>query len=146
MTGYQVTGGIDPFGYSNPLHKAVIPTIGAWIINYSIYPFFMLAPALGFIGAIMAFLTANLGNARLAFIASGLSIIGVIATVGVSMFPFILPSSTNLTSSLLVWDASSSELTLLIMLFAVIIFMPIILLYTAWVYRAMSGKVREGDV
>lgn len=145
LIGYQVTSSIDPFGYSNPLHKSVVPMVGAWISNYSIYPLTMLAPILGFIGAFFAFLTAHLGNSRFAFFCSGLSIIGVIGTVGVSMFPFILPSSTNLTSSLLVWDSSSTGLTLLIMLIAVIIFLPMILLYTAWVYRALSGKVKEGE-
>jgi cytochrome d ubiquinol oxidase subunit II len=66
---------------------------------------------------------------------------GVIGTVGVSMFPFILPSSTNLASSLLVWDASSSQLTLLLMLGVVIIFLPIVIIYTSWVYHALRGKV-----
>lgn len=144
LIGYEVISTIDPLADSNPLHKTVIPQVGAWIFNYSKYPISLLAPILGFLGAFAAFLTASLGNSRFAFFCSSLSLIGVIATVGVSMFPFILPSSTNLSSSLLVWDASSSALTLLIMLFAVIIFMPIILVYTAWVYRALSGKVREG--
>ena len=71
---------------------------------------------------------------------------GVIGTVGVSMFPFILPSSVNLASSLLVWDASSTKLTLLLMLFAVIIFLPIILLYTTWVYRTLRGKVNKETI
>lgn len=143
LIGYQVTSIIDPMGYSNPLHKTVMPMTGAWINNYSIHPVFMAAPLLGFIGALIAFFTAGAGSSRFAFVCSSLSIIGVIATVGVSMFPFILPSSTNYSSSLLVWDASSSALTLLIMLFAAIVFMPIILIYTSWVYRVMSGKVRE---
>jgi cytochrome d ubiquinol oxidase subunit II len=77
----------------------------------------------------------------LAFIASGLSIAGIIASVGVSMFPFILPSSSNPNHSLLVWDSSSSEVTLNIMLFATLIFFPIILAYTAWVYRVLRGEV-----
>lgn len=144
LIGYQVSSHIDMFADSNPLHKTVIPQVGAWIKNYSIYPYAIIAPGLGFIGAFFALITANLGNSRFAFFCSSLSIAGVITTVGVSMFPFILPSSTDLSSGLLVWDASSSALTLLIMLIAVIIFMPIILIYTAWVYRALSGKVKEG--
>lgn len=141
ISGYEVTAGADPFGYSNPLAKSVMPVIGGWMQNYHLYPFAMLAPIVGFVGAIGVFFTANLGNSRLAFVSSSLSIIGIIATVGVSMFPFILPSSTNLSSSLLVWDSSSSQLTLLLMLVAVIVFLPLILFYTAWVYRALGGKV-----
>lgn len=143
LLGYRVLDGVDPSGYSNPLHKQVVPIIGAWMQNYSLYPLAIIAPLLGFVGAFGAFAAAHWGNSRFAFICSGLSIIGIIGTVGVSMFPFILPSSTNLTSSLLVWDASSSQLTLLLMLAAVIIFLPIILIYTAWVYRVLGGKVKK---
>ncbi|MNJ01799.1 Cytochrome bd-II ubiquinol oxidase subunit 2 [compost metagenome] len=39
------------------------------------------------------------------------------------------------------WDASSSQLTLFIMLLATIVFLPIILVYTGWVYRVMRGPV-----
>jgi cytochrome d ubiquinol oxidase subunit II len=73
--------------------------------------------------------------------ASAASIIGIISTVGLSMFPFILPSSADPQSSLTVWDASSSHTTLFIMLGATTIFLPLILLYTAWVYRVLWGKV-----
>lgn len=146
LNSYHVVSGINPYGDSNPLHKEVVSKVGAWLDNYAAYPVAMLVPAMGFIGALGAMLFANLGNSRFAFICSSLSVMGVIGTVGVSMFPFILPSSNNLASSLLVWDASSSQLTLLLMLFAVIIFLPIILLYTAWVYRVLRGKVTTGDV
>lgn len=146
VTGYQVLAGANPFGFSNPLHKHVVPVVGGWLTNYSLYPAIIAAPALGFLGALLSILTVNWGNSRLAFVFSSISLAGVISTVGLSMFPFILPSSTNLTSSLLVWDASSSELTLLLMLWAVIIFMPIILIYTAWVYRVMKGKVTQKTI
>ena len=51
-------------------------------------------------------------RAGLAFIASGAAVAGVIATAGVSLFPFLLPSSLDPNASLTVWDASSSQLTL----------------------------------
>ena len=40
------------------------------------------------------------------------------------------------------WDASSSQLTLFIMLLATVIFLPIVLVYTAWVY---PRDARPGD-
>jgi cytochrome d ubiquinol oxidase subunit II len=42
---------------------------------------------------------------------------------------------------LTVWDASSSAKTLLIMLWAVIVLLPIVLLYTAWVFRVLKGRI-----
>lgn len=146
LFGYQVTGGADPVGYSNPLHKQVIHTLGAWMHNYYAYPQTMGVPTMAFVAICGVLLTASKRNSGFAFLCSCLSIAAIIATVGVSMFPFILPSSTHFTSSLLVWDASSSYLTLLVMLGSVIFFMPIILLYTAWVYRVMRGKVIGSDI
>lgn len=146
LMGYVAVDGVNPYGYSNPLHKHVMPRVGAWIENYKLYPVGLILPALGFIGALGVFMTAHRGTAKLAFVCSSFSLIGIIGAFGVSMFPFILPSSTNLTSSLLVWDASSSYLTLLVMLFAVIIFLPIVLFYTSWVYRVMRGKVTKKTI
>ena len=77
---------------------------------------------------------------------SSLAIIGVIASVGLTMFPFILPSSIDPKSSLAVWNASSSHQTLFVMLVSAVIFVPIILAYTTWVYKVLWGKVTEKSV
>ncbi|MDY6860636.1 MAG: cytochrome d ubiquinol oxidase subunit II, partial [Pseudomonadota bacterium] len=77
---------------------------------------------------------------------SKLGIFGVISSVGLTMFPFILPSTIDPRSSLTVWDSSSSHLTLFVMLVVTVIFVPLILLYTAWVYKVLWGKVTEDDV
>jgi cytochrome bd ubiquinol oxidase subunit II len=52
-----------------------------------------------------------------------------------------MPSSTMPNHGLTVWDASSSTKTLGIMLVAVVIFLPIVLAYTTWVYRVLRGRV-----
>ena len=70
----------------------------------------------------------------------------IIATVGLAMFPILLPSSSNPSHSLAVFDASSSRATLRNMLIATAIFMPMILAYTGWVYRVLWGKVGEKSV
>lgn len=126
---------------SNPLHKMVVQKTGCWIQNYITYPYAMIAPALGFLGAILASLSARVLNSKMAFFLSSCSVIGVVLTVGVSMFPFIMPSSSNPDASLIVWDSSSSQLSLQIMLVVAIIFLPIIFAYTAWVYHVLRGKV-----
>jgi cytochrome d ubiquinol oxidase subunit II len=72
---------------------------------------------------------------------SSLSIVGVIGTAGASLFPFVMPSSTHPGASLTVWDSVSSHLTLTLMFWATVLFMPIIVAYTSWAYRVMRGKV-----
>jgi cytochrome d ubiquinol oxidase subunit II len=89
----------------------------------------------------LALLMAWVRKPLAGFLASSVGILGVISTAGLSLFPFLMPSSSDPASSLTVWDASSSRLTLTVMLVAAAIFLPIILAYTAWVYRVMRGKV-----
>lgn len=152
LAGLWIAFGID--GYllkssfisgqpSNPLHKTVILATGAWLHNYALYPWMKTAPILGILASLGAFIFARKGQSKFAFCLSSLSIFGIISSVGLSMFPFILPSSTNPGSSLLVWDASSSQYTLQLMLIATVIFLPIIIAYTVWVYRILRGKVTE---
>lgn len=143
VSGYVITSNISFDGVSNPLRKTVEVQAGAWLSNYIHYPQTLVAPVCGFIGAIFAILVVSIRWYRLAWVLSAISITGIITTVGVSMFPFILPSSSDPNMSLLVWDASASHLSLFIMLISTIIFMPIILLYTSWVYYVMRGKVTE---
>lgn len=110
-------------------------------MNYGLYPWMIAAPAVGIAGGVLAMLLAGSKREKTAFICTGLMITGVILTAGFSMFPFIMPSSLDPKSSLTVWDSTSSQLTLEVMLVAVIVFLPIVLLYTGWVYRVLRGKV-----
>jgi len=48
--------------------------------------------------------------------------------------------------SLTVWDASSSQTTLFLMLVATALLLPVVLAYTAFVLRVMRGRVRLADV
>ena len=77
----------------------------------------------------------------LAFICSALAELGIIFTAGGSIFPFVMPSNTDLKSSLTVWDCVSSKLTLEIMFWVALIMTPIIIAYTSWAYHVMRGKV-----
>ncbi|MCB1811039.1 MAG: cytochrome d ubiquinol oxidase subunit II [Candidatus Competibacteraceae bacterium] len=142
LDGYSVVAGtVDPAGPSNPLHKEVVQSSGAWLNNYSTYPWMLAAPVLGFAGAILTVLLARFGRPGLGFISSSLALTGVILTAGFSMFPFLMPSSSDPNSSLLLWDATSSHLTLQWMFAVTVFFLPIILLYTSWVFSKLRGTV-----
>src|SRR5581483_11114440 len=143
LSGFVFSSTPAMSGVSNPLHKTVILQPGAWLANYNTYPWSLMAPAMGLAGAILAMVLVRAKHYLSAWLASACSIIGIIATVGVSMFPFILPSSTHPGMSLTVWDASSSQLTLFTMLIVTLIFLPVILLYTGWVYHIMRRKPLE---
>lgn len=157
--GYALAGlwlalGVDGFalvnapvanGPSNPLYSDVART-GSWLAAYTARPWIVIAPLMGFAGMLMAVRGLRAGREVSTLLWSKLGIFGVIASVGLTMFPFILPSTVDPNSSLTVWDASSSHQTLFIMLVVTLIFMPLILMYTAWVYKVLWGKVTEADV
>jgi cytochrome d ubiquinol oxidase subunit II len=138
--GFRIEGAVDIAGPSNPLRANVVAAPGAWLDNYGVHPWMIVAPVLGFLGIVVALIGLWRRSEALAFGGSSISTIGIISTVGLSMFPFILPSTISPNSSLTVWNASSSHTTLFIMLLVTAVFLPLILLYTAWVYRVLWGR------
>ena len=155
LAGIWLMIGIDGFrivsqpaldALPNPLGKVVEPASGAWLENYSHYPLTLLAPLAGFGGAVLTMLLSRAGRAGLAFVTSAISMTGVIMTAGVSLFPFIMPSSSDPGSSFTVWDATSSHLTLTVMFWAVVVFLPIVLSYTVWTYYQMWGKLTVNEI
>ncbi|UFZ02726.1 cytochrome d ubiquinol oxidase subunit II [Bradyrhizobium ontarionense] len=146
ISGYSLAGDVDVAGPSNPLLKTVLRQPGQWLANYASHPWLMAAPALGFLGALGLIAASRVARPLAAFLASAVSIFGIIATAGVSMFPFLMPSSLDPKASLTVWDASSSRLTLFVMLIATLIFLPVVLTYTALVYRVLRGYVTTAQV
>ena len=142
LSGFVLTEAMSTTGPSNPMLKSAAVGQGAWLANYTKQPALWIVPALGVLMPLLAALGMKLRREWLGLLSSGLAIAGIVLSVGVSMFPFILPSSVNPQFSLMVWDASSSHLTLFIMLVCTVIFLPIILAYTSWVYHIMRGKVR----
>jgi cytochrome d ubiquinol oxidase subunit II len=81
------------------------------------------------------------GKAGAAFAASAASIAGMILVTAVSAYPVLVPSSLDLANSLTIYNASSTERTLTVMLVIAVIGVPLVLAYTVFVYRLFRGKV-----
>ena len=145
IEGYGLVAEKVANGPSNPLYSEVART-ATWLTAYADRPWIAAAPLLGLAGMAMAVRGLRTGREVSTLLWSKLGIFGAISSVGLTMFPFILPSSLDPRSSLTVWDASSSHRTLFTMLVATVIFLPLILAYTAWVYRVLWGKVTEDEV
>lgn len=141
IEGYRIVSMPDANTAFNPLAKTVEKTAGAWLANYQTWPWMMAAPVAGFAGIALALWQGRAGRQKLAFFFSSLALAGIILTAGFSMFPFVMPSSIDPNSSLTLWDAVSSQKTLGIMLIVTLVFLPLIMLYTAWVYRVLRGRI-----
>ena len=146
IDGYVVTSTLDHTAPSNPLTKEVVQQAGAWLVNFNNAPILWVIPALGVLLPLLTILMSRLNRPAMAFLFSSLTIACVILTAGIAMFPFIMPSSIMMNVSLTMWDATSSQLTMNVMTYVAIIFVPIILIYTTWCYWKMFGRITKEHI
>ena len=139
--GFVVTSVIDHNAPSNPIGKEVAVQAGAWFNNYKEMPILWLFPVLAVGSALLNIVFSKANRCGFAFLFSALTMAGVILTATIAMFPFVLPSISNPGMSLLMWDATSSKLTLNLMFFLALFFVVILLSYTIWAYYKMFGRI-----
>ena len=139
--GFVVTSVIDHNAPSNPISKEVAVQAGAWFNNYKEMPILWLFPVLAVGSALLNIVFSKANRCGFAFLFSALTMAGVILTATIAMFPFVLPSISNPGMSLLMWDATSSKLTLTLMFFLALFFVVILLSYTIWAYYKMFGRI-----
>ena len=86
------------------------------------------------------------GGELKSFIGSAIIIIGLAGIAAVGNFPDMVPArGTPPATSLTVERAASEDLTLTVMLILAVIFVPLVLIYTALIYKTFWGKTRAGD-
>lgn len=85
-------------------------------------------------------------NSALSFILSSVGIAGAVAFIFTAMAPNVMASSINDAYSLTIAQASSTHSTLVVMTIVAVVFVPIVLAYTAWSYWVFRARVSPGDV
>jgi cytochrome d ubiquinol oxidase subunit II len=143
MPAFAITSPVNPDALANPLGKTVSHA-GSWFANYNAHTTLWILPLLAVAGAFCAALLRRWP--ALSLYASAAVPAATIATAGAALFPFLMPSSSNPGASLTVWDASSSKLTLGIMLAAAAVFVPLIVAYTTWAYYMLRGPVTVAQI
>lgn len=141
IEGQRIVSAVNRLGAANPLTKHVALVKGGWLANYRAHGLLWLAPAVALVGAGLTWSLLKAARPGVAFVSSSCALAGTILTAGIALFPFLMPSSANPDHGLTVWDASSSARTLAIMLVAVLVFLPIVLAYTAWVFHVLRGRI-----
>ena len=85
---------------------------------------------------------AKKGKDTLAFLMSSLTFVGLWGIVGAIHFPYMVRASNDLSLSLTVRNASSTELTLKVMLIIALIGMPLVLFYTYYIFKTFKGNAK----
>ncbi|WP_259425746.1 cytochrome d ubiquinol oxidase subunit II [Coxiella burnetii] len=112
-----------------PLNNVVIRSVGAWLNSYNHQPWKYFGPIFAYLGIILTLLSNFFRWYTFCFWSSALAIMGLIGTIGFTLFPFIMPSSTAPDQSLTVWNATSSQYGLNVMLYVGVILFIVILGY-----------------
>ena len=81
-----------------------------------------------------------------AFVATGLAIVLITATIFLNLYPRVMPSSISAANDLTIWNAASTHYTLKVMTIVALIFTPIVLLYQGWTYWVFRKRIRRADV
>jgi len=144
VTAYSVQNAVTDAA-SNPLLKDVV-TGGSWLSSGVLARWAWVAGAIAVVAGIAVPLLATRRRHHLAFFLSGIALAGTILSAGFALYPFLMPSDLDPRSSLTIWDASSSRTTLGLMLIVTVLLLPIVLAYTAWVYRVLRGRVSLAHV
>jgi len=76
-----------------------------------------------------------------AFLSSSLVILTLMGICAVGLFPTIVPSSIDPSYSLTIYNASSTDKTLTVMLIIALVGMPLVIGYTYYIYRVFKGEV-----
>ncbi|SDC81597.1 cytochrome d ubiquinol oxidase subunit II [Paraburkholderia lycopersici] len=146
LHGYRIEHAPLPGVAQTPLQQSVVVAEGAWLDNFHSHPVLWAVPALAYIGLLLGLPAVRAGRSTLAWWLGALAWIGVIGTAGVSLFPFLMPSSSDPSQSLTVWNSVSSRNTLMWMTGWTAVFMPAIIAYTSWAFYVMRGKVKAEHV
>ncbi|AJI72514.1 cytochrome d terminal oxidase [Francisella tularensis subsp. novicida GA99-3548] len=149
IPGYQFTPDASLTHLSDALNHAFtsgkVTTDYSWYYNFNHAHIWMwFAPILAFVGAIFVIRFNNQDRDGAAFLASMASLLGAVLTVGFTLFPFIMVSNIgDYMYSLTVYNASSSQTSLIGILCAAVIILPIIFSYTFFVYKKMWANGRR---
>lgn len=146
LEGHRLVQGPDPSAAQTPLHQLVERVPGQWLANFRAFPVLWVLPALTYAGVIVGMGWLYAGQAVLGWWLGAVAWCGIIGTVGAALFPFMLPSASNPSHSLTVWNSGSSATTLGWMLGFTLVFMPLIVWYTSWAFWVMRGKVDSAHV
>jgi cytochrome d ubiquinol oxidase subunit II len=141
MHGYVLDHSPAPGLPQNPLQQQVSVVAGGLLANFHAQPLLWAVPALGYAGMLLGLLAVRARRSTLAWWLGALAWIGVIGTVGAALFPFLMPSSTEPSQSLTIWNSVSSQTTLLWATGFAAVFVPLIVWYTSWAFWVMRGEV-----
>ncbi len=110
--------------------------------NYTRNPLAFVVPALAFALLILTRISLQRETPGRTFLLSSLSIAAIMAIWGVANYPYLLPARNVAAYGLSIFNASASQKSLQTMFIIALVGMPLVVVYTAYVYYLFRGKAR----
>lgn len=131
-----------------PLVAAAVVFLGATFVSTRLYDNYLSNPVWFAVIAlcVLSLLASGFAGGVKAFALSSASIVLVVFTGVIGLFPNLIPSSISPEFSLTAFNTSSSRYTLTVMTIVVAIFVPIVLIYQIWAYYIFRHPVSPADV
>ncbi|BCB96525.1 cytochrome c oxidase assembly protein [Dissulfurispira thermophila] len=114
--------------------------------NYLKNMAWFIVPVIAVLALIGIKLFASKGQYLKAFYSSCLTIVTVVFTGVIGLYPNLIPSSIDQKYSLTIFNSSSSIYTLKIMTIVALLFVPVVIAYQIWIYRIFRHKVTGENV
>jgi cytochrome d ubiquinol oxidase subunit II len=114
--------------------------------NYLSSPLLLVVPLLAVAALLGIKIFLAKGSPLMAFASSCVTILMVVFTGVIGLFPNLIPSSLDPAFSLTIFNSSSSTYTLKIMTVVALVFVPIVISYKIWVYRLFRSTVTDEAV
>ena len=116
-------------------------TFTGLLVNYFASPLLFIIPLLMVTGLVLEGIFIHRKAWNRAWYASAAFIFFATLFGVIGMYPALLPSSIDQAYSCTIYNTASSSLTLWIMLVVALIFVPLVIVYQAWVYKLFADKV-----
>ncbi len=114
--------------------------------NFLSHPGWLVVPAAAVASLLLVKILHARGRLLVAFLASCALIVLVVATGLVGLFPNLIPSRLDPEASLTIFNSSSGPYTLRLMTIVAAVFVPMVIVYQALVYRFFRARVTRSAV
>jgi cytochrome bd ubiquinol oxidase subunit II len=105
----------------------------------------ILPVAVAAVAAFAAIFLVRAGKERWAFAATATTIVAVVVTLFVSLYPRVMVSDPQFANSLTIDNASSADYSLKVMTVVAAVLVPVVLLYQAWTYHVFRARLGGED-
>lgn len=132
------------------LAPVAVVVVGAWVgwalLSFSRNAFAQWPALIVGLGLVVMVAATRAAREGWAFAGNTMAIAGFVAFTFCAIFPYVMPSTVSVETSLTIGQAAATDSTLTVMSIVALIFVPVVLGYQGWTYWVFRQRVWAGDI